>query len=362
VKVQKLAALVLLAIAALLFVWAFVHLPWQDSGFAIDWKQIWQATQGLRADYANTELRTPPWALPILWLFTSFPLSASWALAACATLAVLVLSVPHIAGKRMWLLGVLLLASSYPALRQMVDGNLEALVIGGVLLLLWAARRQHPLGLAIGLLLAAAKVQETWLLLIVLSHILIRTWPKRSLLQTLAYAAALAIPFLIWRGGDWLFAIMHFPWPGTAIDSSLQAAIGRLGLPTFLYWAIWLVVLVATMIGISRRSWMLGRVEAGLLVTAGLLLAPYAASNSVLTPLAIGVTPFFQEHRRLGLGLLLFYFLPYLALARPDLRAAYESTYWTAVLLLTWLFSLFCRDSSRLLGNQRNHRPLRVQN
>jgi hypothetical protein len=338
VKVQKLTALVLLAIAALLFVWAFAHLPWQDSGFAIDWKQIWQATHGLRADYAHTELRTPPWVLPVLWIFTSFPLSVSWALAACATLAVLVFSVPRSAGKRMWQLGVLLLASSYPALRQIVDGNLEALVIGGVLLLLWAAGRQHPLGLAIGLLLAAAKVQETWLLLIVLGIILIRTWPKRSLLQTLVYAAALAAPFLIWRGGDWLFAILHFPWPGTAIDSSLQASFARFGFPNFSYWGVWLAGLAVSLFVIRRRRWMVGRIEAGLLVTAGLLLAPYAASNSVLTPLAIGVVPFFQQNRRAGLGLLFFYFLPYLGLSRPDLRAGYEALYWTLVLLLTWLF------------------------
>jgi len=349
VKTKNLAV-VLVAIAIFLLVWAFSRLPIEDSGLAIDWKQIWTATHGLQANYAATELRTPPWALPVMWLFTLFPLNVSWGLAACATLVVLVLSVPRAASRRKWLLGVALLASSYPALRQIVDGNLEALVIGGILLLLWGAKRKNPWALAAGSLLAAAKVQETWLLLILLGFWLLREWPPRSLLKAAGLAIGFAAPFLVWKGIDWLNAILHFPWPGTAIDSSLHATLARLAVPNYLYWILWLAIAAITIYVLFRRGLHIGRIDAGLLLTAGLLLGPYAASNSVLVPLAIGVIPLLQRKLSLGIGLLVLYDLPYLALTRTDLRVNWESSYWTAILLITWMalaLILFLSDRSR---------------
>lgn len=349
-KAKNLAAIVLVAIAVLLLVWAFDRLPIEDSGLAIDWKQIWTATHGFEADYANTELRTPPWALPVIWVFTLFPLNISWGLAACATLAVLVISVPRQAGKRKWLLGVALLASSYPALRQLVDGNLEALVIGGVLLLLWAAERKNVWVLAAGILLAAAKIQETWLLIILLGFWLLRQWPPRQLFTAAGLAIGFAAPFLIWKGGEWLNAMLHFPWPGTAIDSSLGATLARLGAPNFLYWILWVGIFAVTIYVVVRRGPQVGRIEAGLLLATGLLLGPYAASNSVLVPLAIGVVPLLQRKVSPGIGLLALFNLPYLALNRIDLRVIWESNYWTAVLLITWMalaISLFRSDPSR---------------
>ncbi len=331
-------AVFLILVAAVLLVFGFSLLPIEDSGMAIDWKQFWTATHWFQSNYSSTGLRVPPWTLPVIWVFTIFPLNVSWGLAACATLAVLVASVPSEVGKKRWLIGLWVIATSYLTLRQVADGNLEAFVMAGILLILGSLGRKNPWLLAVGILLAATKIQETWLLLIATAVAVAIVWSRRDVMRAFLITLAFSLPFLFWKGGEWINEIVNSPYPGTAVDSSLQATLGRLGLPAFVYWIVWIAVLAITIHVLRKQFWNLGRIEAGMLIIAGLLLAPYAASNSVLTPLAIGVVPFFQEHRRLGLGLLLFYFLPYLALARPDLRAAYESTYWTAVLLLTWLF------------------------
>lgn len=340
---------------AALFAWAFSRLAISDSGLAIDWKQIWGATHKLRADYANSELRTPPWLLPLIWPLTSFELAPSWGLAAFATLSILVLSVPRRTGRGQWLLGAALLATAYPSLRQVVDGNLEALVIGGVLLILWAVKREHSLGLAAGALLAAAKIQESWLLFFVLALWLLREWPLRKLLASTAWALALAAPWLLWKGSEWLNAVLSFPWPGSAIDSSLRASLARLGIAATLSWALWALLLGLTLWALMRDGRKMDRIRAGWLVASGLLLGPYAASNSVLTPLALGVIPLMQKRQALGLGLIALYNLPYLALSAPQLRAAWESGYWTGVLLISWGLSLLSFQSVSLAQQKKQH-------
>lgn len=335
-RTKNLLVVVLLLAAGLLFVWSFSHLPTEDSRLAIDWKQIWQGTHGFRVEYTVTELRTPPWLLPLIWPFTLLPLGLSWGLAAFVTLIVLIISVPRDAGTKKWLLGLFTMATSYLALRQLIDGNLEVLVIGGALLLLLALERKSAWLLVAGLVLASAKIQETWLLLIAMAVVIAKAWPRRQLLKAFAIVLTVALPFLIWKGSAWLNAMIYFPWPGTAIDSSLQATLARLGLPRLLYWILWLGIMAATIYFFLRRGWQLGRLEAGFLVTAGLLLGPYAASNSVLTPFAIGAIPFFQKRVWRGTILIALVDLPYLFLGRPELRQAWEANYWTGFLLIVW--------------------------
>ncbi len=331
----------LILLAVLFLVIAFNQLPVENSGLAIDWKQIWRATHNFEANYGSTEFRTPPWVLPLLWPLTLFPLSASWGLAASLTLGVLVVSVPRQVQRKTWFVGVLLLVTSYPALRQIIDGNLEALIIGAVLLLLWGVKIRNPWALGIGILLAAAKIQETWLVLIVLSFWLLLNWPRQSILKATLVAFVIALPFVLWKGAEWSHAMLHFSWPGTAIDSSLQAAMKRLTIPSPVFWFLWAVIFLTTINILLWRKPPIGRSEAGLLISASLLLGPYAASNSVLTPLAIGVVPLLQRRPLFALSLIALYDIPFIALGRPDLRATLESSYWTLILLITWMIFVF---------------------
>ena len=121
------------------------------------------------------------------------------------------------------------------------------------------------------------------------------------------------------------------------VSSSLNASLARLGAPLLIIWIFWLTIFFLTLRSIISKGWPLSRAMTGWLTSAGLLLAPYAASNSVLTPLALGVIPFFQKNPQRGIALLALFNLPYLALGRPELRANWESSYWTVVLLITWI-------------------------
>lgn len=336
-KIPTLKAVALILLTILFLVFAFNALPIEDSRLAIDWKQIWSATHNFEANYGSTELRSPPWILPLLWPITLFPLSVSWALAAGVTLTVLIFSAPRQTQQRMWFVGILLLVSSYPALRQIIDGNLEGLVIGAVLIVLWAAKHRNPWALAIGILMAAAKIQETWLLLTILPFWLMLNWPPTSILKAILIAFVIALPFLLWKGAEWSSAMLNFPWPGTAIDSSLQATAMRLDILAPVYWLFWAAIFFITVGILHGRDMEIGRSEAGLLVTASLLLGPYAASNSVLTPFAIGVIPLLHRRLVVALSLIALYDLPFIGLGRPDLRAILESSYWTLILLITWM-------------------------
>ena len=78
------------------------------------------------------------------------------------------------------------------------------------------------------------------------------------------------------------------------------------------------------------------RMGSALLITGALLLGPYAASNSVLTPFAIGVIPLFQKRPLLGLILTVFFFFPFLKLGDTLWRMNMESNYWSFVLVLSF--------------------------
>jgi hypothetical protein len=232
--------------------------------------------------------------------------------------------------------------------RQLVDGNIELLIIAGALLIVWALPRRQPLAFAAGVLLSSAKLQESWLLLIAAGGLAYMQWGSRAALKAYALAAVPVFAALLWRGADWWAALQRFPFAGTSIDASLRATFARLGLPDWLFIASWLAGLAATLLVLRRRGGALGRPEAGALVAAGLLLAPYAASNSVLTPLTLAAPALFARRLWLGAGLFVLADLPYLLLGDVAWRFNAESNYWTGFLvLLLWGISLWEIRSSK---------------
>jgi hypothetical protein len=343
----KALALALLALGAFLFVLVFALLPIERSDLAIDWKIFWDTTRGFQLNYSGQLAFTPPWAMALLWPFTTLPLSASWALWSFALLAVL-LAAASVSSVRSQRAAAILLCTSYPAVRQLVDGNIELLIIAGALLIVWALPRRQPLAFAAGVLLTSAKIQESWLLLAVACSLAYVQWGLRSALKAYALAAVPVAASLLWRGADWWAALQRFPFAGTSIDASLRATFARLGLPDWLFIASWLAGLAATLLVLRRRGGALGRPEAGALVAAGLLLAPYAASNSVLTPLTLAAPALFARRLWLGAGLFVLADLPYLLLGDVAWRFNAESNYWTGFLvLLLWGISLWEIRSSK---------------
>lgn len=327
------AALGLMALVGVVLF--FEQLPIEGTSLAIDWKQLYNGLHN-GPNYGNqTGLRIAPWSvlavLPLGWL--SF--RASWGVLTFLTLAVEIISVPAAPPKwRQWA-GILLLASSFPSLRHIVDGNFEGLIIAGTLLLVYGLGRQNLWMSAAGVVLATAKIQETWLLMATAGVYVLRTWPRREWLKLAGLFLTVMIPSLLWKGSEWLAAMAAIGERGSIMDASLLAALGRAGLPLWVIGALWIILLAATAFIVLRTAPQLSREKAALLIAASLLLAPYSAGNSYLTVLAVGVIPLLFARPASGIALLALtnalFFVP------RDWMIAYSAYYATALLALTWL-------------------------
>ena len=328
------AALVLCALAGTILVSFFSLWPIKGTSLALDWYGIWNDLQGGRPHFNTDSLLIVPWdgllLLPLGWP----PMQASWAIATLLTIAVLVVSVPTRYGKRRQWLGILLLATAYPAIRHIVDGNLEGMVIGGLLLTIYGYESKKVWALAAGLLLTTAKIQEAWVPCLVLGVYLLRTWPAKRLLALAVLLAAVVVPTMVWLGPEWVFGLTHVVERGSMMDSSLVATLGRLRFADGVTALCWLGLAVLVALYAWRSGTTFSRTKASALVAASLLLSPYAAGNSYLTLLAVGIIPLLISLNPLAMLLLLLVDLPYLA--GHDLLREWSATYW-ALLLLLWI-------------------------
>lgn len=329
------AAIVLLLAAVGLLLYFFQQFPIEGTSLAIDWKGLWA---GLHADpplYGNaTGLRIAPWDVllvkPLGWL----PFRASWGMLTLLTLAVLVASVPNALGKRRRWLGILLLVTAFPAVRHIADGNFEGLVIAGLLLAVYGYQKQKVWPMAAGLLLATAKVQEAWVLAPILGVDLLRAWPRRRLWQLAGLLAVVIIPSLLWLGRQWVTGASSILERGSIVDSSLWATLTRLGWPVQAVAGAWLVLAALVVLFAWRSGPTFNGEKAAAWVAASLLLAPYAAGNSFLTVLAVGMIPLVMAGDPLAVALLILVDLPYFA--SREIQFAWSASYWTALLLL-WM-------------------------
>lgn len=336
---RQVSLLALVALTAGAFVWGFAQLPLDQASDAVDWKVFHQATSGFRIDYPGNRVYNPPWTLATLWPFTVWPLAISRGLAALLTLIVFAISVPKRKNMLVWAASVVLLVFSYPMIRHLVDGNLEAMIVGGVLLALYATEKRSPIALAGALVLMSSKLQETWLLLAILAAYVWRRWPRREILTAGAMSASFILPFAVWKGAEWIQALRVFPYARTAIDSSLIFVLESIGISTFIAWCVWVGCFIVTVWVALKRD--LNRQNAGLLITAGLMLSSYAAGNSLVTPLALAVIPLFQKRWQTWTMLIVLFYVPYFFLSQIELRLAWENIYWGGVLFITWLLLIW---------------------
>jgi len=331
----------LLAITIGLMIPIFQQLPLDQNSsvLAIDWRGLHYGLRDGGLDYgAGSALKNPPWSLwPIRPLgFLSF--RVSWAILTLATLAILIASVPRLESKRLYLGSVLLLITAFPAVRNIVDGNFEGLMIAGILILLHGYHTQTPWILAIGALLSSAKPHESWLLLIVMIWFLLKTWPRAKLLWATGFILVGIIPTIPWLS-DWWFTMIGIEERNSIMDMSLQSTLTRFGIPTLIIFLSWLFIISVTLyLALGQPTSQPLREQAAFLITASLLTAPYAAGNNLTVVLAIGIVPLFQAKPLLGgcLFLLvnLFYFVP------PTWRFHIEATYWMLYLVLIWIIYL----------------------
>jgi hypothetical protein len=337
----------------ILTVWFFMRIPTAGTTLALDWISIRPGIEHWTLAYSpDNGLRIPPWSALLLLPLGQIPVGAGWGAAAFFTWMVLPLCLSRdgdSGGK--WFLGILMLTLSYPAVRTIVDGNIEFLILAGLVVMEFGLVRKNPILFGLGILLAATKVQETWILLIFLPFLAGKTWISRMGSAVLGVLALVALPTLLWRGREWLTSVITSPYRGSIMDSSLLATVQRLGGSPGLAILLWVVVFGLTILFGLRNIRGHSREVFGFLLAASLLLAPYAAGNNLLIVYAIGVVPLLLSRRWEGVLLAVLINLPYLLLPFRGLQYWYSASYWTLVLALAWiLFALRVRGLRKKPG------------
>jgi hypothetical protein len=335
--------LIILVILALAGFYSIIgHLPIQGTTIGMDWIGLWKGLHRTWPQYGNnTGLRIAPWSLWVVWPLCQLTFRSSWATLILLTLTCLVISVPRLPEKKwLWLVSLLLLVTSYISLRHIADGNFEGVMIAGILILLYGYEKRKPALLALGILLATAKVQETWLFMLVLGIYLLRGWTIRDWGKILALVSVVAIPALLLLGKDWINSMAAIAERGSIMDSSLMATTSRLGIPPAVRVILWIGLFLATLWIAVRSNEAISREKAGLLVAMSLFLSPYMAGNSFLTLFAIGVIPLFQSSP--VSGILIIACLDILYLAPYNFLYNWSATYIAGLVVLVWAI-LFVR-------------------
>src|SRR5207249_4896431 len=144
--------------------------------------------------------------------------------------------------------------------------NFEGVIIAGALLIVYGFGKQKPLFLAAGILLATAKVQESWLLALVLGLYILTSWPARKQIVLALALAAVVVPSFLWIGKLWLNAMFAIRERGSIMDMSLSAGLARLGINPVVAGACWLLILAVTLYVCLRGQRTMSREKVALLI------------------------------------------------------------------------------------------------
>lgn len=334
-SVRYVLVIILLAVFIVLFVSVFKRLPIEGTSLALDWRGIWQSIEGGTINYGKG-LRNPPWSIIPVLPFGLISFRESWALLTIVTLGVLVISVPRNSSHRSFWFYTFLISTSFPTLRLVADGNLEVLTIAGTLILLYGYRSRSPWALSVGILLASAKPQESWLFILAIALYSYQQWPLKRVATAFTIVVLFVVPSMLWVGKDWLQALILIEERGSIMDVSLIAAMNRLMVSPWLIGIFWLAILIATMVVVIRTGRSFSRHKAGFLISASLLLSPYSAGNSMITVLAIGIIPLLKESPKAGLLMIALINLQYFS-PNSSIMYSYGAFYSTGLLLLSFL-------------------------
>jgi hypothetical protein len=323
----------LLVTAGAILVLAAERLTLLDSGiFGYDWHLFWTTVRSGVPDYSQLDVFNPPWTQLMLVPFGQLSFKSSWALWTLASLSVFVLAVPRHPDGRAWMLGLLLGLGSFWTLRGLADGALEAFVVAGALVMIWAWREKRPVWLGFGIVLATSKYQETWLLAIGVAGLCLRYWRPAAWWRASAICLAIMVPSLVWLGPGWLARLTHGAQgvgfsPNIArlgSNVSLQALGNIAAWPAWATLLVWVIVLAVTGATLWRRTRALEIRSLGLLIVSSMLLSPYVGLLSLASLILLVLLPLMQRQRWVGLALMLWANLPYLTAFRPNSTGQFE--------------------------------------
>jgi uncharacterized membrane protein len=320
----------------------FMRIPIAGTTLALDWIGIRAGVTGWNLGYGGSTLQIPPWSalllVPIGWL----PMQAGWGVVAFLTFVTVPLILPwdRLRGWRI-VLAAVVLALGFPVLRTIVDGNVEFLVVAGLLLLEAGILRRQPVVFALGILLSATKVQEIWILMLFLPLLAAKTWTPRKWLEAAGAVAVIGLPAMLWKGREWLQAIFGVQDRANIMNSSLISILQRFGLAAGTAFPVWGILFLLTVFVAARYCRGYSREGVAFFLSASLLLAPYAAGNNVLVVYVFGAMPLLLARRWEGAALFALINLPYFFIPFRDLMYWWSAPYWTLVLLISWALLAF---------------------
>jgi hypothetical protein len=352
---EPVAGALLLAAMALLLALAAERLPaFASEVFGYDWRVISDPVRGGRwPDYGATDAFNPPWTMIGLMPLAALPLRAGWAVLATLSLTVffasgLVLARGMGRSPRASLGLGLLAVLSFWSLRNLADGNLEALTVAGLLLAGYALRKGSPWALAGALLLLTGKYQAALFVVPALVAHIARHWPRQRVLMALGIAAAVIAPSLLAFGADWLATVA----PGGTLSTSVNRIGSNISLtalsvvPVLAGGVRWLLaaVVAATSVWVfwpavrdpgTPTPWALA---GGGLLAASLLVVPYTGLLSLAALTAVAIVPILLRSWPLGVVLVVWANAPWLTAFAPGSTGQFEwsEPFQMGLVIATW--------------------------
>jgi hypothetical protein len=273
-------------------------------------------------------MSNPPWSLAILYPFEQLPLKMTWGLMSFLLFTAVILWIPPFKHWTRYLLFVIV-PISYPTLRNYAEGNYEAILLWGLLIIYLAYQKRNPFLLAFGVLLATIKVQACFLLILLIPWY-IRDWEQKKQQQFYLVIAVWVIPIMALFGKMWIDSLGYYsPEFGSFSLTTLE-------LPWYLDYLI-RGILIGFALYASQQH--LTRATMSLLIVTSLIVSPYAGATTIVIVLAIGVVNLFSEGKWWWGFLLLILYQELYVFIGGDLIS--NHIYIVSLLLLTYAIFLW---------------------
>lgn len=282
------------AIAMLLVAGVFIYFFSQIEivgGLAYD-RRILRA--GVQHWVFGQGMSNPPWSVMLIYPLEALPLHVGWGILGFLLFTGLVVSVPRF---KHWTFILLIvgLQLSFITLRNYAEGNYDAIVLWGILFIVWGYEKKWPLLIAAGILLATIKIQTCFLLLLILPWYL-RSWSWRQKVAVYGTVALVVLPSLVLWGREWYDSLSYFSirseqiwYEGLNYLPSSHDLTDDFPFLTIVY----LIIRGGLILGALWFARRFSYEGLGLLLVAGLMTAPYANELSLILALVFGVTRLF---------------------------------------------------------------------
>lgn len=308
------AAGVLLALAAMSLLMARLWPLGADYFyFFYPMAEQWVDGQFTMYDGAGERLFYPPWSLFVIIPLGFFPLELGKGVLFTASLVGLIAAVRIYQGSRsVTMLGVVFALANLHTFDLLVRGQIDVVVLLGLVLGAWAIPNRRPVMTGLALCLMVMKPPLNIALPGLLYLLAIRTWPRRELGRVMWFPVGVLIVSSLMVGLDWpLLFVRNVETPVNYLSISLWRGAAVLGLPA---WPIAIAAVVAVI------AWLRLAMREGL---TDRTLSLALATNFVFTNYANG------DHYILLIPALL-----YVARHSPRLALLAYLTTWTPLLRL----------------------------